>query len=177
MGTVFDFPNTSLIFWQLISFAVLLYLLYRYVYPPIRDRILQRQQQIEQAIDEAERTRAEAQELLSEYRRQIEEARGEGRRILDESRKQGEAQLERAKAEAREESDRIIQRSREEIERERDSALQEIRQEVADMVIQASEQVLGRTVDRDEHDRLISQALDDLDSELASGAGAPGSGR
>jgi F-type H+-transporting ATPase subunit b len=171
MGTVFDFPNTSLIFWQLISFAVLLYLLYRYVYPPIRDRILQRQQQIEQAIDEAERTRAEAQELLTEYRKQI----GEGRRILEESRKQGEAQLERAKTEAREESNRIIQRSREEIERERDAALQEVRQEVAEMVIQASEQVLGRTVDRGEHERLISSALDDLDAELASGA--PGSGR
>jgi hypothetical protein len=36
------------------------------------------------------------------------------------------------------------------------------------MVIQASEQVLGRTVDRDEHERLIEQALDDLDSEMAA---------
>lgn len=173
---IFDIPNTSLIFWEVITFAILLFLLYKYVFPPIRDRIQQRQSDIERAIEEAERTRSEAQELLEEYRRQIEEARGEGRRILDESRKQGEAQLERARAEAREESDRIIQRAREEVGRERDAALQEVRQEVADMVIQASEQVLGRSVDRDEHERLIEQALDDLDTEFAA-SGRSGAGR
>lgn len=173
---IFDIPNTSLIFWEVITFAILLFLLYRYVYPPIRDRIELRQSQIEEAIAEAERTRGEAQNLLEEYRRQIDEARSEGRRILDEARKQGEAQIERSRAEAREESDRIIQRARDEIGRERDAALQELRQEVADMVIQASEQVLGRTVDRSEHERLIDQALDDLDSEMAT-SGSLGSGR
>jgi len=117
----------------------------------------------------------EARELLAEYRRQIEEARGESRRILDEARKQGEAQRERTKREAREEGERIIQRAREEIERERDSALREVRREVASMVIQASEQVIGREVDRDEHERLISQALDDLEAEVAGSTSGDGS--
>ena len=51
--------------------------------------------------------------------------------------------------------------------RERESALREVRREVADMVVQASEQVIGRSIDRDEHERLISQALDDLEAEMA----------
>jgi F-type H+-transporting ATPase subunit b len=164
---IFDILNTSLIFWEVIAFLILLFLLVRYVYPPIREQILERQSQIERAIDEAEKTRAEARELLAEYRRQIEEARGEGRQILEEARKQAEAQRERIKREAREEGDRIIQRAREEIDRERESALREIRREVADMVVQASEQVIGRSIDRDEHERLISQALDDLEAEVA----------
>ncbi|MDQ3864482.1 MAG: F0F1 ATP synthase subunit B [Actinomycetota bacterium] len=171
---VFDLPNTSLIFWEIISFAVLLFLLVRYVYPPIRRQIRERQSQIQRSIDEAEKTRAEARELLAEYRRQIEEARGEGRRILDEARKQAEAQRERIKREAREEGDRIIQRAREEIDRERESAVREVRSEVADMVVQATEQVLGRSIDRDEHERLIAQALDNLEAEVAgtrSGSG------
>ena len=121
MGTIFDPFNTNLIVWEVITFAILLFLLYRYVYPPIREQIEKRQSQIEQAIDEAQKTRAEAKELLEEYRRQIEEARGEGRRILDESRKQAEAQRTRTKNEAREEGDRIIQRAREEIQRERET--------------------------------------------------------
>lgn len=171
---IFDIPNTSLIFWEVITFLLLLFLLYRFVYPVIRDQIVQRQQQIERAIDEAENTRKEARELLAEYRRQIEEARGEGRRILEDARKQAEAQRERTKREAREEGDRIIQRAREEIGRERESALREVRREVADMVIQASEQVIGRSVDQDEHERLISQALDDLEAEVAGTR--PGSG-
>jgi F-type H+-transporting ATPase subunit b len=173
MGTVFDITNTSLLFWELVTFLILIFLLIRYVYPPIRDQIQRRQSQIEEAIDEAQKTRSEARELLAEYRRQIEEARGEARRILDEARKQGEAQRERTKQEAREEGDRIIQRAREEIERERDSALREVRREVADMVIGTSERVIGRELDRDGHEQLISEALDSLETEVA---GSPGDG-
>src|ERR671918_553281 len=153
---IFDILNTSLIFWEVIAFFILLFLLIRYVYPPIREQIQERQSQIERAIDEAEKTRAEARELLAEYRRQIEEARGEGRQILEDARKQAESQRERTKRDAREE-----------IDRERESALREVRREVADMVVQASEQVIGRSIDRDEHERLISQALDDLEAEMA----------
>ena len=165
---IFDLPNTSLIFWEIITFLILLFLLWRYVYPPIRDQIRRRQSEIDRAIDEAQKTRAEARELLAEYRRQIEEARVEARRILDEARKQGEAQRERTKQEAREEGERIIQRAREEIERERDNALRRLRGEVADMVILTSERIIGQELDRDGHERLISDALDTLEGQVAS---------
>src|SRR5829696_5610453 len=170
MNPIFDLFNTSLIFWEIVTFVILLFLLYRYVYPPIRDQIQRRQSEIEQAIDEAQKTRAEARELLAEYRRQIEEARGEARQILDEARKQGEAARERAKREAREEGERIIQRAREEIERERDAALRELRREVADMVILTSERVIGHQLDRDGHEQLISDALDSLETEVVGEA-------
>src|SRR5215208_6879695 len=157
---IFDLPNTSLIFWEIITFAILLFLLYRYVYPPIRDQIQRRQSEIEQAIDEAQKTRSEARELLAEYRRQFEEARGEARQILDEARKQGEAARERAKREARAEGARIIPR-------ERDAALRELRREVADMVIVATERIIRHELDREEHERLISEALESLEAEVA----------
>src|SRR5215207_7239349 len=145
MNPIFDLFNTSLIFWEIVTFVILLFLLYRYVYPPIRDQIQRRQSEIEQAIDEAQKTRAEARELLAEYRRQIEEARGEARQILDEARKQGEAARER----------------------ERDAALRELRREVADMVIVATERIIRHELDREEHERLISEALESLEAEVA----------
>ncbi|WP_119068317.1 F0F1 ATP synthase subunit B [Rubrobacter indicoceani] len=167
---IFDLFNTSLIFWQIVTFAILLFLLIRYVFPPIREMINNRQKQIEDAIEEARRTRSEAQELLAEYRRQMDEARGESRRILDESRKQAQAQRERTKQEAREEGDRIIARARDEISRERESSLQQIRGEVAEMVLAATGQVINRKLDRGEHDRLIEEALNDLESSNGSGS-------
>ncbi len=171
---VFEF-SASLIFWELVAFGILLFLLYWFVYPPIRDQVQKRQSEIEGAIDEAEKTRKEARELLADYRKQLDEARGEARQILDESRKQGESQRERIRTEAREESERIIQRAREEIGRERDTALREVRGEVAGMVIEASERVLGREVDNEEHERLISEALDNLEAEVTGGVSQDGS--
>ena len=175
MGSaVFEF-NASLIFWELVAFGILLFLLYWFVFPPIRDQIQKRQSEIEGAIDEAEKTRKEARELLADYRKQLDEARGEARSILDESRKQGEAQRERIRREAQAEADRIIQRTREEITRERDTALREVRGEVAGMVIEASERVLGREVNDEEHERLISEALDNLEAEVSGGMARDGS--
>lgn len=173
---VFDLFRTSLVFWEVVAFGILIALLYWFVFPPISDRIQQRQSQIEQSIDEAEKTRKEARELLADYRKQLDEARGEARRILDESRKQGEHQRERIRSEAREEGDRIIQRARDEIGRERDTALREVRGEVAGMVIEASERVLGREVDDEEHERLISDALDNLEAEVTGGVSRDGKG-
>ncbi len=169
---IFDIFSTSLMFWEIVAFAILLFLLTRYVYPPLRDQINRRQREIEGSIDEAEKTRAEARELLAEYRTQMDEARGESRRILDEARKQGDAQRERTKKEAREEGDRIIQRAKDEIGREREAAVRDVRREVAGMVIQASEQVIGKKLDGDDHERLIGQALDDLEAEVGASAGA-----
>jgi len=170
----------NLLFWEIVAFLVLLFLLIRYVFPPIRKAIDERQKAIEGAIDEAEKTRTEARQLLADYRRQLDEARGEARKILDESRKQGEAQRERAKREAREEGDRIIERAREEIGRERESALREIRGEVTDMVIGTSERVLRRSIGREDHERLVAEAMDSLESEVATsspGRGGVGNGR
>lgn len=164
---IFDLYRTNLVFWEVVVFAILLFLLYRYIYPPIKDQIQRRQKEIEGAIDEAEKTRKEARELLEEYRRQIADARGEARQILDESRKQGEAQRERAKKEAREEGDRIVQRAREEIDREREEAVRQVRAEVAGLVIQTSETVIGRSLENEDHERLISEALDSLEREVS----------
>ena len=50
---IFDLGNTSLIFWEVVTFLILLFLLVRYVYPPIRKQIQDRQAQMERSIDEA----------------------------------------------------------------------------------------------------------------------------
>src|SRR3712207_6938373 len=92
---IFDLPNTSLIFWEVVTFLVLLGLLYWFVWPPIRDTIRQRQQSIEQALDEAENTRREARELPEESRPPSNEARAEVRPIRDGARKAGVAQRDR----------------------------------------------------------------------------------
>jgi F0F1-type ATP synthase membrane subunit b/b' len=67
-----------------------------------------------------------------------------------------------------------VQRARDEIQREQESALRELREEVGTMVIQASEQVIGREVDHEDHERLISEALDELEAEIAEASAGSG---
>jgi F0F1-type ATP synthase membrane subunit b/b' len=46
--------------------------------------------------------------------------------------------------------------------------LREVRREVADMVILTSERIIGQELDRDGHERLISDALDTLEGQVAA---------
>jgi F-type H+-transporting ATPase subunit b len=54
--------------------------------------------------------------------------------------------------------------------------VRQVRGEVAGMVLQTSERVIGRSLEREDHERLISEALDSLEVEVA-GAPAGGDGR
>ncbi len=168
---ILDIGNTSLIFWTIVTVGVLLVLLYRFVYPPIRDQIQRRQETIEQAINEAENTRREARQLLEEYRRQIREAREEAREIREEARRQAEARREEIKEEAYEEADKIEKDGREEIQSERESAVRGVRDEVSSMVLQTSEQIVGRSIDEENYESLISEALDELEAEFVGSEG------
>src|ERR1041384_7264584 len=68
-------PNVGLMIWTLLAFLVAMFLLRKFAWPAITDARDKRQRAIEESIDVAERTRAEARELLAEYRDRLREAR------------------------------------------------------------------------------------------------------
>src|ERR671932_428153 len=83
-------PNIGLMIWTLLAFLVALFILRKYAWPAITNALDKRQRAIEESIDVAERTRAEAQELLQEYRERLREARAQADEIVARARKAGE---------------------------------------------------------------------------------------
>jgi F0F1-type ATP synthase membrane subunit b/b' len=69
------------------------------------------------------------------------------------------------KQRAEEEAQRVTAAARKEIEVERERAIQSARAEVADLVVSATEKVLGETLDGPKHQQLIERAI----AEVASG--------
>jgi F-type H+-transporting ATPase subunit b len=69
---------------------------------------------------------------------------------------------------AEEESKRTVEAARKEIEAERDQAVRSVRSEVANLVVAATEKVIGETLDDDKHRQLIDKAI----KEVASGNGS-----
>jgi len=85
----------------LISFGIALYLLQRLAFPRITAALDKRQRAIEDAIDTAERTRTEADEILAEYRERLKEARAQADEIVVRARKAAEVHEREATEEAR----------------------------------------------------------------------------
>src|SRR5260370_29162891 len=106
-------PNPIVPIWQEIvvggiAFAVLCFVLMRFVFPRMEETFKARVDAIEGGIKRAEERQAEANALFEQYQRQLAEARSEAAQIREEARTRAEGLRNDVLAKAREESDRII---------------------------------------------------------------------
>jgi F-type H+-transporting ATPase subunit b len=164
-------PGIGLMVWTLLVFGITMALLTKYAFPPISAALERRQRTIEESLDTAERTRAEAEQILTEYRERLREARDQADEIVQRARQTAEAHEHEAKARGQELVSDASQRAQREIEAATKRALDDIRNEVADLTIMATEKVTRKALDPDDQKRLVEDALRELDfTSLASGA-------
>src|SRR5919199_4287196 len=162
-GSFLVSPNVGLMIWTLVVFGLSMYLLGKLAFPRIAEALDRRQKAIEESIDAAEHTRAEAETILAEYRERLAEARGQADDIVSRARKTGEAAETEILAEARAKREEMMEQTRREIEAETRRAIQEIRAEVADLTVLATEKVARKTLTADDQRRLVEEALRELD--------------
>jgi F-type H+-transporting ATPase subunit b len=163
-------PGIGLMIWTLLAFGITLYVLRRYVFPRIQEQLDIRQRAIEETIDTAERTRVEAERLLAEYRARLQEARQQAEDIVARARKAGEHYQEEIVEAASRKQQEMLEQARRDIETETRLALERIRKEVADLTVIATEKVTRKTLTSEDHQRLIQEALREVDfSALESG--------
>jgi F-type H+-transporting ATPase subunit b len=168
-------PGVGLMIWTLLTFFVALYVLRRWVFPRIGEALDKRRRAIEESIEAAERTRAEADQLLEEYRARLREAREQAEDIVHRARQASDRLEDESKVEAIQTREEMMAQTRREIEAETRSALDEIRKEVANLTVLATEKVARKTLDESDQRRLIDEALQELDFEaLAGQASGPG---
>ena len=153
----------GLMIWTLVCFAITFFVLRKYAFGPIQKMIDERRDRIRSSIEEAEHARDEARRLLEEHKQLIGQAKSEAGAILAEARKVGESQRERAKEEVEADRQRRLEETRKQIEAETVRALEQIRAEVADLALLATAKVTGKVLDRDDHRKLIEDAIGDLD--------------
>jgi F-type H+-transporting ATPase subunit b len=166
-------PNVGVMIWTLIAFGISILLLRKLAFPRIAETLDKRRISIEQSIDAAERTRVEADALLKEYRERLRDAREQADDIVTRARRAAEKVQEDSKAEAKEARENMMEQTRRDIEQETRRALDQIRREVADLTVLATEKVTRKTLDEDDHRRLIQEALDEFDFAQLPTGGSP----
>jgi len=156
-------PNPGLMFWTLITFAIVLIVLKKKAFGPIQAAIDARRAQIESDIDAAQTAREEAQAALAEYRQALAESRKEATKILDDARRVSEDQRKKAIAELEAEKTRLLERAKDEINTETRNSLQTIKAQLAELTVATAEKVVRTRLDEAEQRRLIDEALADVD--------------
>ena len=150
---------SSLLFWELVSFGILLWVLYKFAFPPILDALETRERKIRDSIEQAEQNRLTAEQRLAEYEAKLRGAAREAEAVVAEAKAKAQRLLEENEQRLRTESERIQAETAREIERERRKALQDIRNEAADLALTVAERVLERSLSDDDHRRLAREAV------------------
>ena len=155
-------PETSELVYAALAFLVLLALMYKFAYPAVQKMMDDRTQRIRDNLDEAERTKAEAQRILEEYQRQLADAKNESARIIDEARSTAEQMRRDLMVRAEAEVTELRERNRQEIDAAQQRAVADLRSQVSELAIGAAEVVVQKNLDRDTNRALVERYIEQV---------------
>ena len=159
---------SSLLFWSVISFGILLFLMKRYALPPILEMLEAREKKIRDSLNQAEHAKQEAEQRLAQYEAKLKSVHEEARAILEEARKQAQEQLDENGKRVKQETQRMLAEARSEIERQQREALLEVQRMAVDLSLLAAEKILARNLKDADHHRLVEEAVQEISDQVRS---------
>lgn len=142
-------PDFGLLFWMTLSFGIVFFVMTKFALPIITKMLKKREEDINNALELAERTHKEMEELQANNEQLLEQARLERDKIINEARQIHDKFIEEAKQKANDEKNRIIESAKESIEHERMAATIEIKNQIADISIKVAEKVIAKNLESD----------------------------
>jgi F-type H+-transporting ATPase subunit b len=161
MDLLFDI-NPGLIIWTIISFLVLLAVLSKFGWKPILKVLGDREDKIRNSLEEAERARTEAAELIKQNEKNVAHAEEEYKKMIREGKVLAEKMKEEIVTKARQQAQQELQQATAEIQRSVDAAKSQLRNEVADLAIKATEKILEETLDEKKQKKLADSVINQL---------------
>ena len=170
-GSFLVSPELGLMIWTLVLFLFTMWVLNRVAFPKIGEALEKRANAIRESIEAAEHQREEADKLLEEYRHRLSEAREQAEDIVARARKASDAAVAQATQEGKAKREELVAAARRDIETETRRSLERIRNEVADLTVLATEKITRKSLDDDDHRRLVEEALAEVDFSALAGNG------
>jgi F-type H+-transporting ATPase subunit b len=132
----------GLIFWMTVSFLAVLFILRKFAWKPILGALSEREQTIEDALNEAKKAREEIAAMTARNADLEREAREEREVLLKEARDIRDKEIAEAKSRAKVEADAMLTRARADIQNEKNAAIVEMKNQLAELSIQVAEVIL-----------------------------------
>ena len=158
-------PNGTF-FVELIAFAIMFFIIARYIVPPINRAMTARQDAIRKEFTDLDQARADAKSAEEEFRAQIADARHEAAKIREEAREQGAAIIAEMRDQAQAEAARIVEHAHTQIEADRQQAVASLRAEVGTLATSLAGRIVGESLeDQARQSRVVDRFLADLEDQ------------
>jgi len=150
---------------NLVNFAILLYLMKRFLFKPALAYLDRRREQIASRMEAARQSGERAEQLATQREQELSVVREQVHRTLEDARARAEETVNEAKGTARQEGERIIAEAQRQIEQEREQMKEDLRRSYAEIAVLGASRVLNREVNLSDHERLLDELLSEVDDE------------
>lgn len=152
------------VIFSIVTFALLALLLRLFLYKPVLAMLDKRRQAVNEALDQAERTRVEAEKADERLQEKLNATRLEADRIISEARSRAEENTAALLQQAKEDAERISAQAVADIALERERALAELREQTADLALLAAEKALTSTLTEEQQQKLLDSFVEQVGS-------------
>lgn len=149
-------------FFQIFNTVVLYFILKKLLFKPVTSFLKTRQEEVAKTIEEANKSKFEAEEYKKEHLKKIEEAKEEGRAIVNKAVKRSEEKAQEIIEEAKIESKKLIETANSQIELEKQKAVHELKREVSDMAILVASKLIQKDMNKQDHENTIEDFIKEV---------------
>lgn len=155
--------ETGTIFWTITSFGVLIFILYKFVFPPLNRVLEQRRIEIDGKLKNAEKANLESENLLKKYQAQLKESEENTLIMFEEARRKSEALKEEALKNAQKEAGLIVESTRKDIDVLKRKALFDLKKDITQVVVEVSRRLIKKSLNPDDHAALVESSINELE--------------
>jgi F-type H+-transporting ATPase subunit b len=156
------------VFWTVLIFAIVLFVLGKFAWGPILERLQAREDFIHDALAKADKAQTAAEAQFKEYEAKLAQARAEATAIVEEGRRDAEVVKQKIETDAREEAQTMLTRAKREIEIARDTAIKELYGVAGRLAVGVASKIIDQQLNEADHERLIADAIEQLEGRSAS---------
>jgi F-type H+-transporting ATPase subunit b len=142
---------------QLISFAIFVWVCKKYIWPPVVEAMQERQKQIADGLNAAEKAEADLEAAKAEIGQQIAEAKTQAAGIIEQANKRASQIIEEAKDAANAEGTRLKEAAQADIEQEVNRAKEQLRTQVAALALAGAQKILEASIDENAHKAVVDR--------------------
>ncbi len=144
---------------QMVAFGVLVFILAKWVYPPILAMLDRRDKLINDSVKAAKAATERSEKAGQEIAEQLKAARAEAGDIVAAARDQSAQMLVDSEKEASRRAESLVESAKAQLNRDVEAARETLRSDAANLVALATEQVVGETINETRDGKIIDKAI------------------
>ena len=158
----------------IINITILFFILRKVLFKPVTKVMADRAKRVQDSLEQAEKDKSEAKQLLERYEARLKNADAQADEIIRLARETANAEAERIIAAGKSAAETMQANARRQIEAEHEAALAQFKAEAALLVIAAASRLLGRELQTDDNRRYANMLMDELSLQYSLRAARKG---